>query len=133
MFFVLLFYFIHYTNDYSMSTQDVEISMAATAAQARDVNNRCSKERGQRIGINGGLRHAALQTSGTFFFFLFSFFLTFLTFIFFYRYNESGLRRDNKAQDVNNRCSKERGQRIGINGGLRRAVSRTSGTFFFSF
>ena len=36
MFFVLLFYFIHYTNDYSMSTQDVEISMAATAAQARD-------------------------------------------------------------------------------------------------
>ena len=35
-FFVLLFYFIHYTNDYSMSTQDVETSMAATAARARD-------------------------------------------------------------------------------------------------
>ena len=32
----ILFYFIHYTNDYSISTQDVETSMAATAARARD-------------------------------------------------------------------------------------------------
>ena len=32
----ILFYFIHYTNDYFMSTQDVKTSMAATVAQARD-------------------------------------------------------------------------------------------------